>query len=103
MVKYELIDSAGNVIASNMSDETVFLFAKTYMNDFDQVTIKRIYVEEKFLVEETKKEDIIRNSRDKASAYVKNVIKEEVKKVVEDNRESINVATEDIDITSIFE
>lgn len=105
MIKYELIDSTGNVIASNMNDETVFLFAKTYMNDFDQVTIKRVFVEEKFPIPETKKKDIVKEYKDKASAYVKNVIKEEVKKVAEDHKEEIkefmNEPTEDI--MSIFE
>lgn len=104
MIKYELIDSTGSVIATGMNDETVFLFAKTYMNDFDQVTIKRIYVEEEFEIEQNKK-DIRKEYKDKASAYVNNVIKEEIKSVVEENKEEIkgfmNESTEDI--MSLFE
>lgn len=47
MIKYNLIEN-DNVVASNMNLDTAFLFAKTYMQDVDQITIKRVFIEDNF-------------------------------------------------------
>lgn len=106
MSKYELVNRYGEVIASNMSDETVFLFAKTYLKLDSEITIRTTSTEVHGKDEEKeKKKAVAKEYKDAASKYVQNVIKEETKKVVEEHKEEIKEESKkvDYDVMSLFE